>query len=122
MSTAHQPLHDRPTVAELVEAVEELLRREVVDAVDDRLRFHVRVAANALAIVGRQLSMGPAQELAHRERLERLGVHSDTELAAAIRSGALDDRYDEVLEVLRQATADKLAVANPGYVDADPQG
>jgi hypothetical protein len=43
-------------------------------------------------------------------------VHSDAELAAAIRSGALDARADEVRAAVRAAVADKLAVANPGYL------
>jgi hypothetical protein len=115
VNAAGQPPHDRPSAPELLEAVEELLRGEVMGAVEGRLRFLVRVAANALAIVARQLALGPVQEQAHARRLARLGVHDDAELAAAIRSGSLDDRYHEVLEVVRQAVADKLAVANPGY-------
>lgn len=114
-TAACQPPHDRPTVAELLEAVEELLRGEVTEAVGGRLRFHVRVAANVIAMVARQAAMGSAQERAHARRLERLGVTDDAELAAAIRSGTLDARYDEVREALRLAVADKLAVANPRY-------
>ena len=50
--------HDRPTAIELVDAVRELLTDELLDAVDGRLRFQVRVAANALAMVGRELELG----------------------------------------------------------------
>jgi len=38
-----------------------------------------------------------------------------TALAAAIRSGALDDCYDEVKAVVAANVADKLAIANPKY-------
>jgi hypothetical protein len=107
--------HDRPTAAELVEAVRELLTDELLDAVDGRLRFQVRVAANALAMVGRELDLGPAQAEAHTERLERLGVADDVELVTAIRAGAMDDRWDEVTAALRAAVIDKLAVSNPTY-------
>ncbi|HKY66925.1 MAG TPA: DUF6285 domain-containing protein [Acidimicrobiales bacterium] len=41
-------------------------------------------------------------------------------MAAAVRSGALDDRTPEVTAVVAAAVADKLAVANPGY--AAPAG
>jgi hypothetical protein len=40
---------------------------------------------------------------------------SDAELAAAIRSGALDWRAEDVRAAVRDTVADKLAVANPGY-------
>jgi hypothetical protein len=35
---------------------------------------------------------------------------------AAIRSGALDARWDEVLDTVRALTAAKLTVANPRYL------
>jgi hypothetical protein len=42
-------------------------------------------------------------------------VSSERELGAAISSGRLDDRLDEVTDSVRATVADKLAVANPGY-------
>jgi hypothetical protein len=39
----------------------------------------------------------------------------DAELAAAIRSGAMDERFREVIEALRQSVADKVAVTNPKW-------
>lgn len=110
--------HDRPTVAELVEAVREWLESDVMTADDTRLRFHARVAANMLATVERELQLGAAQERAHAERLGGLGVADDTELAARIRDGSIDDRLDEVRAAVAAAVRDKLAVANPGYMDA----
>jgi hypothetical protein len=68
-----------------------------------------------LAITQRELELGEGQAQAHRERLERLGFESDAHLAAAIRSGVLDDRAQELARELRDAVADKLAVARPGY-------
>ena len=111
--------HDRPTAAELVDAVRELLADEVMDAVDGRLRFQVRVAANALAMVGRELELGAAQAAAHAERLAALGVSDDQKLVDAIRSGAMDARWDEVVASVRAAVVDKLAVSNPTYTTAD---
>lgn len=110
-------LYDPPPVAELVTAVREFLEREAMPALEGRLAFHARIAANALGIVERELALGPDHERAHRARLERLGFSSDADLAAAVRSGALDARYEEVASAVREAVRDKLLVANPSYLD-----
>jgi hypothetical protein len=109
--------HDRPTTAELVEAVGEWIRRSQIDDEIPPNRFHARVAANMLAIVERELALGAAQARAHTARLEQLGVADDAELAAVIRSGALDGRADEVRSLVWASVRDKLAVANPTYLE-----
>jgi hypothetical protein len=109
--------HDHPTAAELVEAVREFLEGDVMGATEGRVRFHARVAARALAIVERELAVGPGQAEAHAARLAALGVADDAELAAAIRSGSLDGRWDRVAATVRATVADKLAVANPRYAE-----
>jgi hypothetical protein len=108
--------HDRPTATELVEAVAEWIRRSQVDGEIPPNPFHARVAANMLAIVERELALGPPQARAHTARLEQLGVVDDAELAAAIRSGALDARAVEVRALVWASVRDKLAVANPDYL------
>jgi hypothetical protein len=109
--------HDRPTAAELLDAVQEYLDRDVAEATTGRVRFHARVASNVVAMVAREIELGSAQAVAHRERLAALGFADDAALAAAIRSGGLDDRYDEVKAAVWASVADKLAVANPTYAD-----
>ena len=109
-------LHDRPSAAELVEAVREFLERDVMTSTEGRVQFHTRVAINALNIVQRELEH-PEMAAAHVARLRALGFESDVELAAAIRSGALDDRYEEVKSAIETSVADKLSVANPKYAD-----
>jgi hypothetical protein len=107
--------HDAPSAAELLEAVREFLEGDVAGATEGRVRFHARVAARALAIVERELAAADRIADAHAERLAGLGFGSDAELAAAIRAGDCDDRWDEVAAVVRATVADKLAVANPDY-------
>jgi hypothetical protein len=107
--------HDRPTAAELVEAVREFLERDVMEATTGRVRFHTRVAVNVLNMVQRELENGQEQAAAHEERLRRLGFEDDTQLSAAIRRGDLDSRYDEVKAAINASVDDKLAVANPKY-------
>jgi hypothetical protein len=109
--------HDVPTVEQLVEAVREWLERDVMTSTEGRLQFHARVAANMLAMVERELELGPAQAAAHESRLATLGVTDDAELAARIRAGDFDDRYDEVRAVVLATVRDKLAVANPRHLD-----
>ena len=107
--------HDLPDPPALLEAVREFLSEEVEPPLEGRLRYHLKVAINVLAIVERELRLGDEQAARHRERLARLGFQSDAELARAIRSGALDDRLDELAAELTQMVADKLAVARPDH-------
>jgi len=108
--------HDVPSAAQLVESVREWLQTDVLESTEGRLQYHTRVAINVLSIVERELALGADQQAAHAARLSSLGVADDAELSAAIRSGALDDRLDEVRELVWQSVCDKLAVANPKYL------
>ena len=51
--------YDRPDALELIDAVGDFLAEQVMGAVDGQLAFHVRVAANALRIAGRELRAAP---------------------------------------------------------------
>jgi len=109
----------RPGTGELVEAVREFLQGDVKAATEGRVAFHARVAANALAMVERELALGPQLVERHTSRLADLGCASDSELASAIRGGRYDDRFDKVAAVLADDIADQLAVNRPGYTDPD---
>jgi aminoglycoside phosphotransferase (APT) family kinase protein len=50
--------YGRPTATELLEAVREYLLGSVLPQTSGQLSFHARVAANALAIVARELNLG----------------------------------------------------------------
>ncbi len=108
-------MYGRPTAAELTAAVQEFLRTELMPALEGRLQFHTRVAANVLAIVERELGAGAAQG-PHDERLQALGAQDDDELAARIRAGELDDQLPELLSALKQDAVARLLVANPKYL------
>lgn len=125
-------MQDRPTAAELLDAVRGFLELELLPALDDaRLRFRVRVAMNALGIIKRELAREPALLRAEVERLGRLLGHDIApgntrpelrsqalalagELAARIRRG---DPPAGTLAVLKAIGADKLAVASPRYLE-----
>ena len=108
-------LYGRPTAGELLEAVEEFLAGAVSESTEGQVRFHAKVAANALRIVGRQLEAGRPPEVRAHDGLEALGVTSFANLSAAIRAGDFDDREAELLPFLWSSVADRLAVANPRH-------
>lgn len=113
-------MQDRPTIDELLNAVEMFLRETAVAELEGQPKFHARVAANAVAIVRRELTLDAAGEEAETGRLSALiGQPSDRDelnddLAGRIREGG-DLDTGKVLEHLRQTAEEKLAVANPKY-------
>jgi len=107
--------HDRPSGPGLLRAVRDFLATEIGTS-DPVLKFHARVAANALRIAEREALLAPAHEQAHRERLAALGCEDDAALCAAIRDGSLDHRFGDVTEATRAAVVDKLTVANPAHL------
>lgn len=109
--------HGRPDALDLIEAVKNFLDNEVRGAVDGQLAFHVRVAANALAISLRELETADEHADTHATHLARFGCATDAALVSAIRRGELDSRYEEVREAVRAMAWDKINVVNPCYVE-----
>jgi aminoglycoside phosphotransferase (APT) family kinase protein len=109
-------LHDRPTAHELLEAVRSALGDDVLPLLDGRAAFEVRVSLRALGIVDRELARAPVHDAAHAAALESLGVPDEDALAAAVRSGSLDERRSELLSALRVIVAAKLEAANPKHL------
>jgi hypothetical protein len=109
--------HDLPTAAELVAAVRDWLALDVADGAVPPNRFHLRVAANTLSIVERELQLAEEHSAAHARRLERLDVADDGELSAAIRSGRIDYRDPTLRDLVWSSVRDKLDVANPSYLE-----
>ncbi len=114
---------DRPTAIELLEAVREFLEQRVMPELDGHTAFFTRVSINVLAMLERELELGPGADEAEAKRLRALlGEDGDLArlnalLARRLREGALDDRRQEVVAHLRQTVRDKLAIANPRYLD-----
>lgn len=114
--TAKDGPHARPTVDELVGVVGQHLADEVVRADDASARYKARLAVNVLSIVQRQLTLGHAQHGRHRTRLAGLGCADDAALSEAIKAGALDHRWPDVIKAVRESVRDQLLVANPRHL------
>lgn len=99
-----------PTVVQLIEAVQAFLM-EAEGALDGRLRFHARVAGNALAIVGRELKLAP--DAAEAAAFDELGGVKG--VCEGLREGRLAPDDPAVLKPLRDAVLLRLAVDNPRY-------
>jgi len=123
-----------PDAGELLAAVRMHLEQQVLPALaEPRLRFQTLVASNVLAIVERELRLGPDLLARDWQRLAALEGRADVQpagpalaadvllrterLAAAIRAGQYDDPDAErrLLAYLQQAALDELRVANPRY-------
>ena len=135
-------MQDRPDARELLEAVRAFLEEQVVPALEGTRQFHARVAANVLAIVGRELAGGEAALRAEWSALVALldrsaapAPASAAELAAAVRdlNATLADRIrngdadtgawrQAVLDHLRKTADARLAIANPKYAPLDRSG
>src|ERR1700687_3360056 len=131
-------MQDRPTIAELLEAVRHFLEADAMPVLDGPQKFHARVAANVLAIVSRELRGQDAQVRAEWSRLDALlasvealpGESAERRRRLRTRTEALCERIRggdaaagpwraAVLAHVRQTVIDKLAVANPKYLGAE---
>ncbi len=131
-------MQDRPTSVELLEAAADFVDREIVPAIEGARQFQARVVANLMRIVAREIQMEDPAVRSEVKALARLlgrdapHLHSlddlrnasralGEELSARIRAGEDDNpvRRAEMLAVVRQSVEDKLAIANPRYLEKD---
>jgi acetylornithine/succinyldiaminopimelate/putrescine aminotransferase len=112
-AASSNPLHGRPTAAELVAAAAEFLETDVRESTAGQVNFHARVAANVLRIVERELLADSADDVT--DALADVGFADEAQLAAAIRAGLLDGLSEQVQSALRALVSHRLAVAHPGY-------
>jgi hypothetical protein len=97
-------MSERPTAQELAEAIEEFLAGEVLPTLtDQRTRFRMLVALNALGIVRRELEKLPTSDDA-----------AERALATQIRAG---DVPAGTLARVKADVAERLLVASPRYLD-----
>jgi hypothetical protein len=114
-------MQDQPAPDEILAAVAAFLRNTVMQATEPHTAYQVRVAANAIDLVRRQLEFGTPGEDDELERLQALlgrgGSLADlnAELADALATGAKGMATPGVAEHLRATTLEKLRVDQPNY-------
>jgi hypothetical protein len=114
-------MQDEPGATALLASVIRFLRDEALPALPPRQAFHARVAANALDIVMREITIGRAAELDELARLGALVGETGTlaernaRLALAIRDATLDPADPAVRDHVWATTLEKLAVDQPRY-------
>ena len=104
---------------ELLAAVRQFLRQEVLPELDGFKAYNTRVAANALGIVAREMAMGAGLAELDAQIAATLGLDAQVgavtqQIALALRDGTLvaDER---VLSYLKQRTLLSVAIDNPKY-------
>jgi hypothetical protein len=96
---------ERPTAQELTEAIQEFLAGEILPTLtDQRLRFRMLVAMNALSIVYRELEKLPVEDDAEQR-----------ELAARIRAG---DVPPGTIARVKADVAERLQIDSPRYLES----
>jgi len=75
--------HGRPTADELLDAVGGFLTDDVLPATGGRVGFHARVAANVVAMVRRELELGPPPPVHDPSDTAQLARHVAHKLAVA---------------------------------------
>jgi len=109
-----------PKPEELTEAVARWIE-EIRPQLDLRNQFLARVAANALAAVTRELTVGDQAKAAAVQRLEPILGHGGTyealvwELCEKLRAGEMDVETPGLLPALRANVLDQLAIDQPNY-------
>jgi len=130
-------LHDRPSVDELLRAVELLLDEQFVPTLDGARKYDARVASNVIKMVRRELQQEERQlDAEWRGLAVLLGAVERPRTLEALRQ-ALRTRNEELSERIREGDADagefralvlahvrdtvhaKLEVSNPEWLDLE---
>jgi hypothetical protein len=114
-------MQDEPRPDEILTRVANFLKGPATRETGPHISFQLRVAANALEICQRQLTLAPKAEAEELARLRALLLIEgdlptlNRELALRIRAGALTLETPGLAEHLWATTMAKLAVDQPNY-------
>jgi len=131
-------VHDRPSVDELLRAVELLLDEQFVPTLDGARKYNARVASNVIKMVRRELQneerqldaewrgldvlLGAAERPRSLDALRQALRTRNEELAERIRDGDADagEFRALVLAHVRDTVHAKLEVSNPEWLASSP--
>lgn len=110
-----------PTAKQLIEATASFLEKVAIPQLEGHAAFHGRVAANVLAIVARELELGPAAAAAETARLETLLGRADAldglrrDLCARLTAGEMSLETPGLAEHLLSSAIDRVRIEQPNY-------
>jgi hypothetical protein len=128
-------MHDRPTVDELLRAVEILIDEQLIPALDGSRQYNARVAANVIRTVRRELQLDESQLDAEWQGLDALLGPLQRPPTLAATKQALVERNRDLCDRIREGDADagrfrdlafahvrdvvhaKLEVSNPKWLE-----
>ncbi len=114
-------MQDQPAAHDLVIAVREFIEQVAMPKLEGHAAFHARVAANALAIVERELAIAPAEDVNEAARLTGLLGHDGSlrelneALCSKIHDGNISLETPGLADHLWKTTLTKLAIDQPRY-------
>lgn len=112
---------DQPSATEILTAVREFIEKHAMPELTGRTAFHARVAANAIAIIVRELDQGDRSNVEEQLRLEQLLqrkgslVELNRELCRRLRTNELAIDDAELSRHLTLTTLAKVAIDQPNY-------
>ena len=114
-------MQDQPSPAEILAAVSIFLKTVTGPQIAPHTAFQLRVAANALEMAGRDITLSPKEDADEHARLTALLgrdgslLDLNTELARRIETGEADLTTPGLADHLWATTLAKLAVDQPNY-------
>ncbi|MEC7162884.1 MAG: DUF6285 domain-containing protein [Pseudomonadota bacterium] len=114
-------MQDKPDMADLMQAVQDFVGEEIAPRLAGHAAFSARVAGNVLALMQRELDLGPRFRAAEQARLEALLNETGTLevlnriLCDKIAKGAFGPEDEVLMDHLKRVTMGKLAIDQPTY-------
>ena len=114
-------MQDKPDITDLMQSVKDFVGEEIASQLSGHAAFSARVAGNVLALMQRELDLGPRFRMAEQARLEALLNESGTLevlnriLCDKIAEGALGPEDEGLMDHLKRTTMGKLAIDQPTY-------
>lgn len=112
---------DNPPLPELLRTVREFID-EVTDKLKDQDRYHAMCASYLLAVAERELALGGEMDRVETAALisftgqQQPLADSYAALAAAIRAGDCDARWEDTLSLLLRHVVNKVLVSRPAHL------
>lgn len=112
---------DRPSINDLLLTVQKFLD-DIGPTLSGEAKYHAQVSSYLLGICEREVRLSAGYDLDEQTRLtaflNRGGTLAELTqaLAADIRAGKLDDRWDEALDLVLEATINKVKVVRSGVL------